>query len=157
MDKPRKCSNIMNLPGGKVRGKTGMNCARNVDKHELREVTKELYPPIAGREWHGDLDDFAAARFYEKIGVEDDNGCIEWLGGHTGQGYAAFVLDGKVRGAHVVAMIDAGIHPPEDEEHYEAHHTCENVWCVNPYHLEWLTDREHADIHRELRLNRERS
>lgn len=29
----------------------------------------------------------------------------------------------------------------------EPHHTCENRWCVNPWHIEPLTKTEHARLH----------
>lgn len=34
---------------------------------------------------------------------------------------------------------------------YEYHHTCFNIECVNPAHIEKLTHDEHVEIHRQLR------
>ncbi len=31
------------------------------------------------------------------------------------------------------------------------HHTCENTWCVNPWHLRPLTPSEHASLHQAER------
>lgn len=82
------------------------------------------------------------ARFSRKYTVDTATGCWEWTGGDDGKGYGQFYRQGgiKVR-AH-----------RESFQHYcgeipEAHvidHLCRNHGCVNPAHLEAVTQRENV-------------
>lgn len=75
-------------------------------------------------------------RFWGK--VEKSGECWLWLGSH-GKGYGRFSIDGVLRGAHRVAFewlrgpIKSGL---------VIDHLCRNPICVNPAHMEAVTNRE---------------
>lgn len=73
-------------------------------------------------------------RFMRKVS-KSEGSCWEWLGGKKGGGYGAFYLDGKLRGAHRVALLlfkGLDIDTPLD-----AMHSCDNPGCVNPCHVSY--------------------
>jgi hypothetical protein len=72
-------------------------------------------------------------RFWDKVDVRTHDECWPWLGGRTGRGYGTFWADGMARAAHKVAYeLSAGAVPRGKY----VHHTCENVLCMNPAHLD---------------------
>jgi len=87
----------------------------------------------------------AVDRFLEKIKVRP-SGCIEWTGGTNGAGYGMFFVDWA--GGKNVRMLahrwayeyDNG--PIPDGLHLD--HLCRNPICVNPEHLEAVTQRENT-------------
>lgn len=66
------------------------------------------------------------------------SGCMIWLRQIDRDGYGRVWLNGKKRGAHVVAWeltngpIPKGLEPD---------HLCKIPYCVNPHHLELVTTR----------------
>ena len=64
--------------------------------------------------------------------------CWEWTGWRT-LGYGQFGIHGKVRGAH---RISYEWHVGPIPDGMEIDHLCRNPGCVNPAHLEPVTDRE---------------
>jgi hypothetical protein len=77
-------------------------------------------------------------RFWTKIDVAPD-GCWLWTGAITGRHYATFTLEGKTEQAHRVAYwAFVGVIPPG----LVLDHLCRVRHCVNPAHLEAVTNRE---------------
>lgn len=84
----------------------------------------------------------AIDRFAEKIALTD-SGCIEWLASTDGTGYGKFQWDsgrnGHLMQAHrwayewVIGAIPKGL---------QLDHLCRNRACVNPDHLEPVTQQE---------------
>ena len=77
-------------------------------------------------------------RFWEKVTIQA-NGCWTWNGRLSGGGYGQFKTGGKYRAAHryayetTVLTIKGGL---------TLDHICRNRSCVNPLHLEPVTQRE---------------
>jgi len=70
-----------------------------------------------------------------------ETGCWEWLGGRDSNGYGALYFRGRVRAAHRVAH-ELFIGPIPEGLHID--HLCRNPRCVNPEHLEGVTNRENV-------------
>ena len=77
-------------------------------------------------------------RFWSK--VERTKSCWNWKAATYRDGYGIFGLDGGVVRAHRLAYELLVGEIPIDKE---LHHICKNKLCVNPYHLEAITHREH--------------
>lgn len=84
-------------------------------------------------------------RFLAKVEITEE--CWLWLGAERtkGRGYGGFRVDGKTVRAHRMAY-EIFVGPLEPEQHL--HHTCENRRCVNPEHLEIVTNAAHVASHR---------
>lgn len=68
-----------------------------------------------------------------------DDGCWEWAGAHTSEGYASGSIGGKWVSPHR-ASYEALVGPiPEG---LELDHLCRNRGCVRPNHLEPVTHAE---------------
>jgi hypothetical protein len=83
-------------------------------------------------------------RFYEKVALPDENGCMLWTGTST-RGYGKFYLRGKVAMAHRVAY-ELQVGPiPEGRviDHVEAW-GCRSTLCCNPDHLQPVTKSTNA-------------
>lgn len=85
------------------------------------------------------LTDAELARFMAKVTIDPATGCWAWTAARGSNGYGKFGLDGTLRQAHRVAYttfkgsIPAGL---------VLDHTCRNRACVNPSHLEPMSQRE---------------
>lgn len=80
-----------------------------------------------------------ADRFAAKTRVLS-NGCIEWTGyRNPGSGYGRFWFDGRLGYAHRWAYA-AQFGPIPDGLHID--HLCRHAWCVNPDHLDCVTQPE---------------
>lgn len=112
--------------------------------------------PAVSRQWcrkhyarvrrHGDPEQAAyirgddEARFWAH--VEKSDGCWRWTGTVGGTGYAAWTFDGKANQAAyrysyelLIGPIPAGL---------VIDHLCRNTQCVNPDHLEPVTNAENV-------------
>ena len=85
-------------------------------------------------------------RFWSKVDTTGD--CWIWQASVTSTGYGQFVVDSRNFKAHrfayevAIGPIPAGL---------EIDHLCENVLCVNPWHLEPVSHAE--NIRRSSRHN----
>lgn len=80
-------------------------------------------------------------RFVEKFRVDDDSPCWLWTAARGGKGskdqqYGKFYVNGKLESAHRVAYW-LFVGPIPDGLHID--HLCRNRQCVNPAHLEPVT------------------
>lgn len=75
-------------------------------------------------------------RFWVKVNKQAPNGCWEWIGAMSGNGYGSIRIDHKARNAHRVSYeLVVGLIP----EGLTLDHLCRNRACVNPEHLEPVT------------------
>lgn len=81
-------------------------------------------------------------RFWAKVDRRNDNECWAWTAGTADHGnarYGQFHIAGRTVSAHraaytlLVGMIPDGL---------QIDHLCRNTLCVNPAHLEAVTQRE---------------
>jgi len=84
-------------------------------------------------------------RFEVKI-AKSDTGCWLWIGSLNGKGYGHFNLDGRIHKAHRWAYERRFGTPPEG---MQLDHLCSVRNCVNPDHLEPVTNRENSRRSRE--------
>jgi hypothetical protein len=89
-------------------------------------------------------------RFWSKVRLDSESGCWEWIGALDGKGYGAFTLNRDTPGepARQVTAYEWAyeycIGPIHSGK--QLHHFCENIRCVNPFHLEPLTPKEHVAV-----------
>lgn len=78
------------------------------------------------------------ARFWDKIETSD-NECWMWTSAQWGRGYGCYWLDGRAQAAHRVAYVAlVGLIP----EGLHIDHLCRTPLCVNPDHMEPVTNEE---------------
>ena len=89
---------------------------------------------------------------FNKFLKENSNGCIEFTGAKSSKGYGQFCLHGEIYPAHPVRAhrFAYALHygfdqlpkgTDETQKRKVLHHQCENKSCVNPLHLEVVSDR----------------
>lgn len=83
----------------------------------------------------------ARRKFFSLIRVE--NGCWNWVGTIDDKGYARFSIAGGYWYAHRwMAHFALGPLPPDRV----VDHRCRNPKCVNPDHLEIITQKQNVDF-----------
>lgn len=80
------------------------------------------------------------SRFFSRIRYMD-NGCIEWTDRCTASGYGMIPYKGKDLRVHRVAKALSGVDIPFG---MVCDHLCKNTKCVNPDHLEVVTNEENV-------------
>lgn len=81
-------------------------------------------------------------RFFEKVSPEPNTGCWLWTGADNGCGYGTMTMGHDRRAyAHRLAY-ELFVGPVPDGLHLD--HLCRVRCCVNPSHLEPVTNRENA-------------
>jgi len=79
--------------------------------------------------------------FWDKVGTGRDDGCWIWLGGLNNTGYGQFWNGKKTVTAHRYSWE---LHKGKTFKHLDLDHLCRNRRCVNPYHLEPVTNKENV-------------
>lgn len=79
-----------------------------------------------------------AARLWGSVDKDGPGGCWIWRGAIAGGGYGQIRVDGNQRKTHRVAY-ELVVGPIPDGHVLD--HLCENRRCVNPYHLEPVTQQ----------------
>lgn len=75
--------------------------------------------------------------------VEVEGGCLDWVGTASGHGYGKISVQGEARYAHRVAYeAYRGQIPPG----MVVNHICQRRSCVNPDHLEVITQTENKQF-----------
>lgn len=125
----------------------------SVDGNVLNEYSTDLHTPlqVQGLEWVAYLTPEVYEAMHEfMLPMDKLTQCKEWCGKHDQYGYPVFHIPGS-RTVHVsrIVLFEIGRVPDWDrfEKRWEAHHTCFNRGCVNPYHLMWCTPKLHKELH----------
>lgn len=80
-------------------------------------------------------------RRFESKTYRSENGCLEWLGAKDKLGYGRFKLNGRMLLSHRVSMtVRNGLLP----DGLVVDHVCRNPSCVDPDHLELVTQAENT-------------
>lgn len=80
-------------------------------------------------------------RFWSKVALPDENGCMRWMACKFRSGHALFKKDGVNQGAHRVSY-ELLVGPIPDGLHID--HLCRVRDCVTPDHLEPVTPAENT-------------
>lgn len=99
----------------------------------------------------------ALSRLSGKYTINKATGCHEWIGSLSSQYKYPTIGDGQrvVYAYRVAWEAKNGPVPttpcPDGSSRWELHHLCENKQCVNAAHVQLLTQRQHATLHKALR------
>ena len=81
-------------------------------------------------------------RFLRRVNIGKPNQCWDWRGARTPFGHGQFWYIDKLHVAHrwLYEYLFGKI-----QKDLDCHHTCENPSCVNPFHLQLVTRKQHID------------
>lgn len=93
-----------------------------------------------------------AERFWARVPFRGEGCCWEWRGTRNNKGYGSLVFERKRYAAHRVSVELSG---RTYEPGQVTDHLCRNPSCVNPAHLEIVSNRENvlrgiAGLHRAI-------
>jgi hypothetical protein len=85
-------------------------------------------------------------RFWNKVQILPFVSCWEWTGGKHKNGYGGFSFKGESVKAHRFAyhLINSNFPIKNLNHKNDLDHLCRNKLCVNPSHLEPVTNRENV-------------
>lgn len=86
------------------------------------------------------LSDKEQRRFWSRVTLPDENGCMLWTGAINSCRYGHGKFAGAYSTAHRVSLRLADGAPASDG--LQAAHACRNRHCVAPNHLRWVTQSE---------------
>lgn len=101
----------------------------------------------------------AIDRMQGKYVINIATGCHDWVRSRSSQGrYPTIGIQGSKRPQYAYRVAWESVNGPvpttpcpDGSWRWELHHSCGNRSCVNPYHIELVTNREHTREHNEIR------
>lgn len=132
-----------------------MSTQQYVDGHgdgagnnEFEAGPKPLRGPYSGATLYpSDIPHWVAQRFRDGFPIE--GGCAIWTGAKSGSGYGKVLVNGRQLGAHRVAYALAWGEPLQQGR--VIHHTCGRLDCVNPLHLQQVTQSQNLTVAHQLK------
>ena len=89
-------------------------------------------------------------RYLEKVQLNSETGCWDWIAGISKDGYGLFYVEKVVHKAHRLSYQFFVNDLLADQV---VHHRCENKLCVNPDHLEAMTKEVHGTLNKKERTH----
>jgi len=79
-------------------------------------------------------------KLWGRVHIDEDGGCWEWTGAKR-DGYGALTIDGRMVRVH--RWVYERLHGPIPTG-LQTDHLCRNRACINPAHLELVTNKENV-------------
>ena len=89
----------------------------------------------------------ATKRFWAKVQIPNENGCLNWLGAKTKAGYGEMTIGSRTDGSQTTVYAHRFVYElliGPIPEGLEIDHLCRNRPCVNVLHMEPVTTRENG-------------